>query len=114
MLEDLADCDFLRGVLIRIVWPGSRQRGVDIELAGRGELPDGDGCEELVDRAEVEGGFEIVGATRFPVSHSVGALELRSSALGHEYDPRELIDLGEAVERRLPCLGVQRRRQDGR
>src|SRR6266550_826112 len=87
MLEDLANCDFWRGVLIGIVRPGSRQRGVDIEIAG---------------------------PTGFPVRHPVGAFELRNSALGHEYDPGELIELGEAVERGLPRLGVQRRRQDGR
>src|SRR6266550_9308161 len=114
MLEDLANCDFWRGLLIGIVRPGSRQRGVDIELPGRGELPNSDAGEELVDRAEVEGGFEIVGPAGFPVSHPESALELRNSALGDEYDPRELIELGEAVERGLPHLGVQRRGQDGR
>src|SRR4029077_14297160 len=79
MVEDLADGHAPRHVLIGIVRPRARERGVDAELAGRGELLDGDAGKELVDRAEVERGLEIVGPARLTVREPVGPLELGST-----------------------------------
>ena len=54
VLQNLPDGDFPRDVGIGVIRPRARQRRVDVQCAGRRELPDRDLREELVDGAEVE------------------------------------------------------------
>jgi len=65
-------------------------RGAELENRNLGK--------DLVDGAEVEGRFRIIGNATLAVGHPIGALENGHAILRHHRNPRELASFGEAVE----------------
>src|ERR1700694_920169 len=96
--HQLADRDLVRDRLVRIIGPVRGERRIKIELSSGAELENGNLGKDLVDGAEVEGRFQVVGDATFTIGHAVRALENRHAVLRQHSYTRELASSGEAVD----------------
>src|SRR5205823_6561279 len=90
VLEYLADRCAAR-VDVRIIGPIATECRIEIDLARRGKLPNRDLREQLVDRAEIEGGLDVV-------ARAVGLLDDRGTIVRNEHHTGELLRRREAVD----------------